>query len=101
MVRVRYSFGSRHTGRISNIKKKRAKYPQVMKDVIDISDIVLEVLDARYIEGTGLDEDFNLIVNHNPVLGKLASSTPELIVERMASFVGGEYFEFLFEKMKE
>ncbi len=52
MVRVRYSFGSRHTGRISNIKKQRAKYPQVMKEVIGISDIVLEVLDARYIEET-------------------------------------------------
>lgn len=52
MVRVRYSFGSRHTGRIANIKKQRAKYPQVMKDVIGISDIVLEVLDARYIEET-------------------------------------------------
>jgi ribosome biogenesis GTPase A len=52
MVRVRYSFGSRHTGRIANIKKQRAKYPDVMRDVIDISDIVLEILDARYIEET-------------------------------------------------
>ncbi len=52
MVRVRYSFGSRHTGRIANIKKQRGKYPDVMKDVVRISDIVLEVLDARYIEET-------------------------------------------------
>jgi len=52
MVRVRYSFGSRHTGRIANIKKQRAKYPDVAKDVIRISDIILEVLDARYIEET-------------------------------------------------
>ena len=50
MVRVRYSFGCRHTGRISNIKKQRAKYPDVMREVVGISDIVLEVLDARYIE---------------------------------------------------
>jgi ribosome biogenesis GTPase A len=49
MVRVRYSFGSRHTGRIKNIKKQRGKYPDVMKDVVRISDIVLEVLDARYV----------------------------------------------------
>ena len=49
MVRVRYSFGSRHTGRIANIKKQRGKYPEVMKDVVRISDIVLEVLDARYV----------------------------------------------------
>jgi len=52
MVRVRYSFGSRHTGRIANIKKQRGKYPDIMKDVVRISDIVLEVLDARYIEET-------------------------------------------------
>ncbi|NPE26673.1 hypothetical protein HNV12_01560 [Methanococcoides sp. SA1] len=52
MVRVRYSFGSRHTGRIANIKKQRQKYPKIMKDVIAISDIVLEILDSRYIEET-------------------------------------------------
>ena len=52
MVRVRYSFGSRHTGRITNIKKQRGKYPDVMNDVVRISDIVLEILDARYIEET-------------------------------------------------
>jgi ribosome biogenesis GTPase A len=52
MVRVRYSFGSRHTGRIENIKKQRAKYPDVMKNVIEISDIVLEILDARFVEET-------------------------------------------------
>ena len=50
MVRVRYSFGSRHTGRIKNIKKQRGKYPVVMREVVRISDIVLEVLDARYVD---------------------------------------------------
>ena len=52
MVRVRYSFGCRHTGRIANIKKQRGKYPDVMREVVRISDIVLEILDARYIEET-------------------------------------------------
>jgi DNA mismatch repair protein MutS2 len=52
------------------------------------------------IEASGLDENFNLIVNHNPVLGRLASSTPELIVERMANSIGGEYFRYLFERVK-
>ena len=50
MVRVRYSFGSRHTGRIANIKKQRGKYPVVMREVVRISDIVLEILDARYVD---------------------------------------------------
>lgn len=49
-MRVRYSFGSRHTGRIGNIGKQRGKYPEVMKDVVRISDIVLEVLDARFVD---------------------------------------------------
>ncbi len=35
------------------------------------------------IEANGLDEDLNLIVNRNPILGSLAKSTPELIVERL------------------
>jgi len=52
MVRVRYSFGCRHTGRIKNIKKQRGKYPDIMKDVVRISDIVLEILDARFIQET-------------------------------------------------
>jgi len=52
------------------------------------------------IEAKGLDENFNLIVDHNPVLGRLAHSTPELIVERMANAHAGEYFEFLFRAMK-
>ena len=52
MVRVRYSFGCRHTRNIKNIKKQRGKYPDVMKDVVRISDIILEILDARFIEET-------------------------------------------------
>ena len=64
MVRVRYSFGCRHTGRIENIKKQRGKYPDVMKDVVRISDIVLEVLDARYIEETrNLELEKNIVEN--------------------------------------
>jgi len=52
------------------------------------------------IEAKGLDENFNLIVDHNPVLGRLAHSTPELIVERMANAHAGDYFEFLHKKMQ-
>ena len=52
------------------------------------------------IEATGLDENFELIVNHNPVLGRLAHSTPELIVEKMASSKSSEYFKFLNKNLK-
>ncbi|MDH3353503.1 MAG: hypothetical protein OEL87_03580, partial [Nanoarchaeota archaeon] len=52
------------------------------------------------IEAKGLDEDFNLIVDHNPVLGRLAHSTPELIVERMANAYPEEYFRYLHSRMR-
>jgi len=52
MVRVRYSFGSRHTGHLENIGKQRKKYPKVVEEVIRISDIILEVLDARFVNET-------------------------------------------------
>jgi len=55
------------------------------------------------IEAKGLDENFNLIVDHNPVMGRLAHSTPELIVERMASLkglIGEEYFKYLNNYLK-
>lgn len=52
------------------------------------------------IEATGLDADFNLIVNHNPVIGKLANSTPELIVEKMTNTSNKEYFKYIFEHLK-
>jgi DNA mismatch repair protein MutS2 len=52
------------------------------------------------IEAKGLDEQFNLIVDHNPILGKLAHSTPELIVERMANTYSEDYFKHLHESLK-
>jgi len=65
MVRVRYSFGSRHTGKIKNIKKQREKFPEVVKKVIEISDIILEVLDARFINETRNKEIEELIRSKN------------------------------------
>ncbi len=52
------------------------------------------------IEAKGLDENFELIVDHNPVMGRLAHSTPELIVEKMSKTFDDEYFKFLNEKIK-
>ncbi|MBS3075866.1 hypothetical protein J4429_05410 [Candidatus Pacearchaeota archaeon] len=52
------------------------------------------------IEAKGLDENNELIVDHNPVLGRLANSTPELIVEKMANAKLHEYFEYLNKWLK-
>ena len=53
------------------------------------------------IEAKGLDENNELIVDHNPVLGRLANSTPELIVEKMANSGTHDYFKYLNNYLKE
>ncbi len=54
------------------------------------------------IEAKGLTDDFELIVDHNPIMNKLASSTPELIVEKMANSpkTKSNYLEFINKFLK-
>jgi len=52
------------------------------------------------IEAKGLDENNELIVDHNPVLGRLANSTPELIVEKMARANNEDYFIYINDYLK-
>src|SRR3989344_3891684 len=51
-MRVRYSFSSRRTGKIESTNQHRQPFPKIAKEVIRVSDIVLEILDARFIEKT-------------------------------------------------
>ncbi|MBU0894676.1 MAG: 50S ribosome-binding GTPase [Nanoarchaeota archaeon] len=54
-MRKRYSFSSRHTKRArdsKNLRKQKKKFPDVVQKVLDLSDIILQVLDARFIEET-------------------------------------------------
>lgn len=67
----------------------------------EIKDVLPEKARIDGIEAKGLDENFNLIVDHNPVLGRLAHSTPELIVEKMANSNDSEYFRHLNRNLKE
>lgn len=52
------------------------------------------------IEAKGLDKNYNLIVDHNPVLGRLANSTPELIIEKMANSYKTDYFNHIYNFIK-
>ena len=52
MQRKRYTFSSKRAGNIKNIRKQKPKFPELVKEIIKISDIVLEILDARFIEET-------------------------------------------------
>ncbi|MBT4257606.1 hypothetical protein HOD88_00280 [archaeon] len=59
-MRVRYSFSSRRTGNIAKMRKQKIKYPDLLQKVLTDSDIILEVLDARFIDDTRnleLEED--------------------------------------------
>jgi hypothetical protein len=51
-MKPRYSFSSRRTGHIENIRKQRPKYPFLAEKIIQMSDIILEILDARFIKET-------------------------------------------------
>lgn len=52
MVRVRYSFSSRRTGHTKNIRKQKKKYPKILSEVLDKADVLIEVLDARFVSET-------------------------------------------------
>lgn len=49
------------------------------------------------IEAKGLTENFELMIDHNPVLGRLARSTPELIIKKMANTFKEDYLQFIQE----
>ena len=54
-MRVKFTFSSRKTRKIDTHNKHRQEYPSLAKEVIISSDIVLEVLDARFISETRND----------------------------------------------
>jgi dsDNA-specific endonuclease/ATPase MutS2 len=66
----------------------------------EIQKILPEKCRIDGIEAKGLNEKNELIVDHNPVIGRLANSTPELIVERLAKINSHEYFQFLYLSLK-
>ncbi|MBT4376548.1 hypothetical protein HOD29_04195 [archaeon] len=49
---VQYTYSSHRTRKIDKIKKQRVKYPQVARNIVDTSDIILEVIDVRFFEET-------------------------------------------------
>jgi len=62
-MRVRYQFSSRKTKNIANIRKQREKYPKLLLKVVDTTDIVLEILDARFFDEMRNPEIEKLILN--------------------------------------
>ena len=69
-MKVRYSFSSRMTRLARNSTKNdhRKSFPTLAKEVIRISDIVLEVLDAKFIENTRNINMENLVKEQGKIL---------------------------------
>ncbi|MDP3882319.1 MAG: GTPase [Nanoarchaeota archaeon] len=67
-MRQRYSFSSRRTGIIVSTNKHKQTIPHIVKEVIRISDLVLEILDARFIAQTRNEEIENLITSQGKKL---------------------------------
>ena len=51
-MRPRYSFSSRRTRHVDKMTKQKQKYPDLVKKIVDTSDIILEILDARFPDQT-------------------------------------------------
>lgn len=51
-MRIRYSFSSRKTGKIEGGNAHRKPFPTIVRDLVKLSDIILEVIDARFPDKT-------------------------------------------------
>jgi ribosome biogenesis GTPase A len=67
-MRQRYSFSSRRTGIIEGTNRHKQPIPQIVKEVIRISDVILEILDARFIAQTRNLEIESLVKNQGKTL---------------------------------
>lgn len=67
-MRVKFTFSSRKTRKIDPHNKHRQEYPSLAKEVIISSDIVLEILDARFIKETRNFEMENYAREHGKIL---------------------------------
>lgn len=63
----------------------------------------LQGCNARFdgIEAKGLDQNNNLVVDRNPCIGKIARSTPQLIIERLSKKSESPFYSLLLKKIME
>lgn len=67
-MRVKFTFSSRKTRKIDPHNKHRQEYPSLAKEVILSSDVILEVLDARFINETRNSEMEEFAREHGKIL---------------------------------
>lgn len=92
-MKPRYSFSSRHTGQArdpKNIRKKKSKFPEIAKKVLDESDIILQILDARFVNETRNLELENYVLNHKKHLIQVLNKS-DLIKKEKIKLPKGDF----------
>ena len=67
-MRIKFTYSSRHTGTLDTHNKHRQAYPELAKEVIAAADVVLEILDARFIKETRNFTMENYALEHGKLL---------------------------------
>src|SRR3989344_3110019 len=88
-MRVRYSFSSRRTRQLKNIRKQKEKYPSLAKKIIQMSDIILEVLDSRFIKETrNIELEKQIISQGKKIIYVLVKSIKKPIGKTTVGVIG-------------
>lgn len=74
-MRKRYSFSSRRTRHTKKIGKQRSKFPELLQKTIENSDIILEILDARFFNEMINPKIENTIKENNKKLIRVLNKT--------------------------
>jgi hypothetical protein len=93
-MKIRYSFSSRRTRKIDNICRQRQKYPSVARKIVEISDIVLEILDARFPEETRNTELEQEILRQNKKIIYVFNKA-DLTTKRIEEQIKKEFYPFV------
>jgi len=94
-MRVRYSFSSRRTRKLDKITKQKQKYPDIASKIIAVSDVILEILDARFINETRNSPLEKEIVKQNKKLIYVLNKS-DLIDKKISENLRKELYPYVF-----
>jgi hypothetical protein len=97
-MRPRYSFSSRRTGHTENIRKQRKKFPEIATRIIEESDIILEVLDARFIKDTRNPEIEKRVLSKNKKLISVINKADLIQFKKVEEYPNNSIFVSCTEK---
>ncbi len=101
IMRVRYSFSSRRTRTIDPFNQHRTPFPKLAEKVIENADILLEVLDARFIEETRNPEVEESIKRKGKKLIYVLNKIDTIDKTRIGKEILSSVYPFVFLSCKE